>query len=99
MNTSGDSHAVYALETIKIRYDLPLGCIEDHQLICVHVRDVQPSARWIKALVIETDRWPRHWNIDDFDQHLFYLPGRLGVRQSKWQENERRHVCSLPHTA
>ena len=96
MDRARHSHAVNPWKPVKICYDLPVGCIEDHQLICIHVRDVQPSARWIKALVVETDRWPRHWNIDDFDQHLFYLPGRLGVRQHKRQENERRHVQSRP---
>jgi hypothetical protein len=99
MDRSRDRYAVYTLKSVKISYNLSLRCIEDHQLIRIHVRDVQPSTRRIEALVIESDRRPWHWNIGDFDQDLFYLPRCLRVRQWKQQERERRHIDSRPYTA
>src|SRR5207302_7862773 len=45
--------------------DFPFPYIEDHKLVRIHVRDVQPRMSEIEALIIETNGWPGKRNVGD----------------------------------
>jgi hypothetical protein len=45
---------MHAREAVEIVNNLPLRCVENHELIGVHMRDVQPTARWIEGLIVES---------------------------------------------
>jgi len=54
-----------AMETIQVRDDLAFICIENNQLIRIHVRDVEPSVQGIQALIVEAHCGPGQWHISD----------------------------------
>jgi hypothetical protein len=41
---------MHALDAVEIGENLPLRCVEDHELIGVRMRDIQPPTRWVKGL-------------------------------------------------
>jgi hypothetical protein len=72
---------MHTRKAIQIRNHSPLRRIENDQLIGVHVRDVQTSARWIEALVVEANRRPGHRHIRDFLEYTIDSVGRLAGRK------------------
>jgi hypothetical protein len=58
-------------KTVEVCYDGTFLHVEYKKLIGVHVGDVEPPLRCIKALIIEADCRPRQWNVGHF------LEGRM----------------------
>jgi hypothetical protein len=79
VNFGRNGYAMHPFEAIEIGDDLPLRGVEDHELVGVHVRYIEPSARWIEGPVVESHCRTRHGNIHDLRQCLFSLRGRLSV--------------------
>jgi hypothetical protein len=56
---------VYTRKAVEVCHDFtPLG-IENYELVGVHMRDVKPPLRGIKALVIEADCSARQGDVRD----------------------------------
>src|SRR5947209_6788557 len=58
-------HSMHAWKSVQIGDDFPFPYIEDHKLVRIHVRDVQPRMSEIEALIIETNGWPGKRNVGD----------------------------------
>ena len=54
-----------SLETIEVSNNLPLGRIEDDQLVGIHMRDVEASAACVQTLIIKPDCGSGHGDVGD----------------------------------
>jgi hypothetical protein len=68
---------VNALEPVQICHYLTLRGIKDHELVCIHVGDVQTSLSFIKALIVKTHCRTRHGNVRDCTERGFSRSGTL----------------------
>jgi len=84
-------HAVHTTKTIQIGDDSTVFGIEDHQLIGVHVRDIQAAGRNIEALIIEANRWARQRNVCDNAQDLVSVTGGGTSEKTNRKKDQRQY--------
>ena len=68
--------AVDTMETIQVRDDFAFLCIENNQLIRIHVRDVEASVQGIQTLIVEAHRGPGQGHIGHCSKNFVrFQPG------------------------
>jgi len=73
-----------AMEAIEVGQDFPFFRVENDQLVCVHVGDVEPTVRRIQALIIEAHgRAGQRYVRDGAEPPLVRIRGRVAIRGSK----------------
>jgi hypothetical protein len=93
IDTTQVSHcpnAVNPVEAVQVRDHPPRARVEDHELVGVHVGDVEPPARRVETLIVEPHRIPGQGHVGDDPQG--WRPGRgHRIRQGRGQHgcNER----------
>src|SRR5208337_3244621 len=96
MNLGSGKHAMHAFETVEVGDNLPFRSIENNELIGIHVRDVQPAAQRIEALIIEPNRGSRHWDVSDLFERSSPALDILRVAQSRPCKEEHRQAADEP---
>src|SRR6266567_5241022 len=78
-------HPVHPFEPVQIGHDLSLLRIEDDQLICVHVSDIEAAILCVQTLVVEPNGRTRHGNIRNLLQNAAPLLalGDLGMEKAR----------------
>src|SRR6516162_6502020 len=74
-------------KAIEIGDKLSLLCVEDYQLVSIHVSDIEPMVFRIETLIVEPHRWSRHWNIGHLFQHL--IPRGLSLCKRDVNPNQK----------
>jgi len=59
MNLRSYEDPMYLWEAVQVGNQLPVTNVDDDELVCVHVRDIEPAIHRIEALIIEPDCRPR----------------------------------------
>src|SRR5712692_2354239 len=69
-------------EAVEICYNLPFLRVENHELISVHVGDVETTVRGVETLIVEANRWAWQRHVRDLLQWCRFWV--LGWEASEW---------------
>ncbi len=92
-------HPVHPFEPVQIGHDLSLLRIEDDQLICIHVSDIEAAILYVQALVVEPNGRTGHGDVRNLLENaasgLALGPLRMDEARAEKQKKTSRYANLL----